>query len=308
MPAEEDEQRDDEAPLIVYNEVTVSRYLTIDLVVQNAPITDVLRKLAVQSRKNIVPSSSINKRVSATVYGASFYEGLDALLHANGLGYIERGEFIYVYTADELAGIQQLESKKTTRIIHLDYLRASDAKTIAQHLLSADGHLETVEDVQSEGGESGEDSFSSLASAVQGIYTPESDAHPLTNSIVVIDYKEHAEEIQDLLMQLDTRPAQILIETTILQTTINEQNAFGIDFAVLGDVQFTDFFNFPSSFNPIDFSNEVPDSDDAPSPRNDNFVASTPGNTGQGAATVRGGIIIGDDIGIFIRALDRKVA
>ncbi len=302
-PDEEATGGDDETPPVVYSEVTVSRYLTVDLVVQNAPITEVLRKLAVQSRKNIVPSGSLTQRVSATVYGASFYEGLEALLHANGLGYIERGEFIYVYTAEEIRGLREQERTRDRRVINLDYLRASDAKTIAQHLLSENGQLETVEDIAAESAGGGSEDFTSLSSAVEGIYTPGQDEFPVLNAIVIIDYPEHADEIEDLLFQLDTRPAQILIESTILQMTINEKNAFGVDFAVLGDVQFTDFFNFPPSFNPIDFQSTGPEADTPPTARNEDFVVANPGNTGLGDATVRGGIVFGD-VGIFIRALD----
>ncbi|MEQ9617148.1 MAG: hypothetical protein RLN60_03840 [Phycisphaerales bacterium] len=296
---------DDAPPPIVYNDVSVSRYLTVDVVAQNAPVVDVLRKIAIQSRKNIVTSAGAARDVNATIYGASFYDALDALLHSNGLGYVERNDFIYVYTSDELATIERSTRRPVSRIVHLDYLRASDARTIASHLLSAEGHIETIEDLAVESASSGEDSFSSLSSAVEGIYTPDTDEHALMNSLVIIDYEEHADEVEEMLIRLDTRPAQILIESTILQTTLNEQNAFGVDFAVLGDVQFTDFFNFPSNFNPIDFESDVPDTDNPPSARNENFAVSNPGNTGQGAATARGGIIIGDDIGIFIRALDQ---
>ncbi len=302
---EADAAADDETPPIIYNEVNVSRYLTVDIIAQNAPITDVLRKLAIQSRKNIVPSASVSRSVNATIYGAAFYDALDALLHANGLGYIEQNEFIYIFTAEELAKIDRTTRRPVTRVVHMDYMRAADAQKIVSHLLSAEGHIETVEDIPTESGTSSEDSFSSLASAVEGIYTPGTDEYPLTNSVVIIDYKEYADEIEQVLLELDTRPAQILIEATILQTTLNEQNAFGVDFAVLGDVQFTDFFNFPSNFNPIDFESDVPDTDNPPRPRNENFAVSNPGNTGQGSATVRGGIILGNDIGIFIRALDQ---
>ncbi|NER83122.1 MAG: hypothetical protein F6K42_26925, partial [Leptolyngbya sp. SIO1D8] len=49
------------------------------------------------------------------------------------------------------------------------------------------------------------------------------------------------DEIEKLIAQIDTRPAQVLVEATILQTQLNEANAFGVDFSIIGDLDFTDF-------------------------------------------------------------------
>ena len=42
-------------------------------------------------------------------------EALDAILHANGYAYREKGNFIYVYTAKEIAGIEKAERQTTDR-------------------------------------------------------------------------------------------------------------------------------------------------------------------------------------------------
>jgi hypothetical protein len=43
----------------------------------------------------------------------------------------------------------------------------------------------------------------------------------------------------DTLKEIDRRPRQILVEATILRATLNENNALGIDFTVLGGTDFT---------------------------------------------------------------------
>ena len=83
-------------------EVTVSAYDLVDLHVNNEDLGNILQLLSIQSERNIVTSNEVNASVTADLYGVTFYEALDAILHANGFGYIERGNFIYVYTREEL--------------------------------------------------------------------------------------------------------------------------------------------------------------------------------------------------------------
>ncbi len=290
------------------SEVRVSEFGTVDIIAQNDSIRNVLQKLAVQSRRNIVPSFTVERNISATIYGAPFYDALDALLNTNGLGFVEKGEFIYVYTADELAKMRVEERRATIKVIQLDYLASDDAKLFATSLLSSIGIIEATRDsAGDEGGGSGgadEQLIQASTKSVSEPYTIGTESYSLRNAVIIRDYPENIAEIEDLLHELDTRPAQVLLEATILQTTLNEANAFGVDFAILSDVQFTDFFNFPASFNPLDFVRTT-GSDDENIPRVDNrsFVGATPGNTGMGPASIRGGIVAGD-VGIFIRALD----
>ncbi len=321
---------DPESDMPSYSEVRVSEFMTVDLIVQNDDIRNVLQKLAVQARRNIVPSSSVTKRVTCTVYGAPFYDALDALLNANGLGYIERGEFIYVFTAQELTLVKTDVEKRLTKTIHLNYLRPDDAHRFARGLLSEKGWIEATQDRAGDdsaqatdsgtasagaapsGGSSSSSSGQSSATPADGsIYSPDKDEYSVISAIVLHDYAENIAEIEELLKSLDQKPAQVLIEATIVQTSLSEQNAFGVDFALLSDVQFTEFFGFPPSFDPLNFFrsdkrplNPTTDPPANTTPLNKDFISSTPGNTGLGPATVRGAIIAGD-AAVFIRALDQ---
>ena len=131
------------------SEVRVSEYMTVDIVIQDDSITNVLHKLAVQARRNIVPSAAVDRVVNATIYDVPFYDALDGLLRPNGLGYVERGDFIYVYTNEEMAALKLDKWQPVTRIIHLDYLRPEDARDYVIKLLSPDGHIEVTKDIPS---------------------------------------------------------------------------------------------------------------------------------------------------------------
>ena len=66
------------------------------------------------------------------------------------------------------------------------------------------------------------------------------DTYAYTAKIVVNDYAENLDAIANLLAELDTAPQQVLIEATILQTTLDEANAYGVDFSVIADMDFLD--------------------------------------------------------------------
>ncbi|MEM1164760.1 MAG: hypothetical protein AAGI30_00540 [Planctomycetota bacterium] len=290
-------------------ELSVSEYLTVDLTANAAELLDVLQRLALESNRNIVPSPGVMGQVTANVRDAPFYDALEAVLHANGFGYIERGDFIFVYPYQELQAIGRVANRPDTRVVKLDYMLAEDAIRFATPLLSPEGRVEaTIDPVEATG-----DTSSTLGGSESGdiddpVYAPDENRYSLANAVVIYDYPDFADEVEELLRSLDTSPAQVLIEATVLQTTLDEANAFGVDFAFLPDVQLTDFFGFGSIFNPIGFDSEDPASDTAPAapaPQNRSFTTVTAGNTGGGEATVRAGIMIEDEIGIFIRALDR---
>ena len=114
------------------------------------------------------------------------------------------------------------------------------------------------------------------------------------------------DRIEAFLREMDAQPAQILLEATIIQTTLNENNAFGVDFALFGGEDFLDFFETPTvdvppggvanSGVPIGFQDLQPSSDGG-------FGMSGAGNTGLGDATFRAGYV--GDVGVFVRALDQ---
>jgi len=105
-------------------DVTVSEYLTVDLHVQDEDLANVLQMLSLQSQRNIVVSKDVSATVSANLYNVTFYEALDAILHVNGYGYIERGNFIFVYTLREIEEIERATRKPVSKVIRLNYLNA----------------------------------------------------------------------------------------------------------------------------------------------------------------------------------------
>ncbi|MHC4220161.1 MAG: hypothetical protein ACYSU7_17080, partial [Planctomycetota bacterium] len=216
-------------------EVNVTDYGTVDLAVQDTDLHQVLEMLSIQGRKNIITGKNVSATVSANLYDVTFYEALEAILSVNGYAYREEGNFIYVLTQEEMAEMEAASRKTQSRIFELEYLSAADASEFIAPLLSEVGKASARGDVQigfrpdiSDGG---------------------ADGYAYEAKLVVNDYTENLDQIQALLDDLDTPPQQVLIEATILQTTLDEANAWGVDFSVIADMDFLDLTNPLSPVN-----------------------------------------------------------
>ncbi len=275
-------------------EVKVSNYGTVDLAVQDTDLAQVLQMLSIQSRKNIITSKSVSATVTANLYDVTFHEALDSILRVNGYGYIEQGNFIYIYTLDELEEIKKAMRETVSRIFELDYLSAADANEFITPLLSEAGQ-------------------SSHRGEVSAGFKPDvndggADSYAFSAKLVVNDYPEVLEAIAALLDELDTPPAQVLVEATVMQTALDESNAFGVDFSYISDLSFTNLTNPLSAVanllvgNPIPGAKAEGEEGFAPINNTAQAVVSSPGNT-SGPGTLKVGIIE-DDFSFFLKVLD----
>lgn len=275
--------------------VVVSEHMTVDLHVKDEDLSNVLELLSIQTQKNIIASKNVAAKVTATLYGVTFYQALDAILHVNNFGYLENGNFIYVYTKDELKQIEAALKKRVSKTIKLNYLNADDAKEFVTPLLSKDGGEIKINTKPA--------AFSIPDKAPVG-----KNDYALGDTMVIFDYEENVKAIEELIKQIDTRPSQVLVEATILQTSLNEANAFGVDFSIVGDVSFLDFINTGgplSAANALIRGGKGTDAKQGFTPPNNRGVGvtSTVGNT-EGPGGFKVGVIAGD-VSIFLKMLDQ---
>ncbi len=259
--------------------------MTVELHVQDEELTNVLQMLSLQSERNIVASNDVSARVTANLYGVTFHEALDAILHVNGYGYIEKGNFIYVYPAGVLEQIEQASRQIEGRAFNLNFISAVDAADFVTPLLSESGEIKT----------NGKTSTWSDPTSPVG-----NDEFASLSTLIVYDYPENIESIERMLESLDTRPAQILVEATIVQTSINEANAFGVDFSIIADFDYADFVD------PLGAVGALLDGSDGsarvPADGGASAIVGTPGNT-SGPATFKAGIV-SNDVTVFLKLLN----
>jgi type IV pilus assembly protein PilQ len=215
----------------------------------DAPIQLALRYFAEQSKKNIITSQNVKGTVTVNLYDVSLSEALDAMLKPNGFDYREKGNFIYVYTAQELVDIDKRDRKTISRVFHLKYMNAQDAQTLLKPLVSSAGQIALTTAAAS-----GVDSASgSGATGGGGGGGGQAGGMSLAtdDTLVICDFVENLDDISSKLRELDVRPKQVLIEATVLDASLKDNNGLGIDMVSLSGLNFNDI---GSAISPISAS------------------------------------------------------
>lgn len=282
------------------DDVRVDGNELITLHFRDEDLTTALQMLAMQAQRNIVPTRNVSGTVTANLYGQTFENVLDAILLYNGYGYIEEGNTIFVMPIEEIRQIEQESYQREHMLIRLNYLSAVDAAQFCQPLLSESGSITT--------------------NGVAGDYAG-NNAGPrggedwaLSATMLVVDYPDRIEGILSLVAELDTKPVSVLVEATILQSAITEANAFGVDFAIIAGLNFSDFSGLGGPLRVADGlisggGSAIADPGDGdtggsliPDDGRGFGIQSTVGNTAAPGGFKVG--IVHDDLAIFLRLLD----
>ncbi len=206
-------------------DVVVSRDGIVEMHIQDGKLYVVLQQLLLKSRRNIVFGRDVSGSVTVSLYNVTTEQALDAILKPNGFGYRTEGNFIYVYTQEDLDKILDEERILVTRTFRLNYISPTDAAKFIEPLLTSEAGSITLIPLASGGLSAGGTGGDAQSLAIEDI-------------IMVRDYEENFWAVEKILAEIDKRPKQVLVEATILRATLNEANALGIDFNVLGGIDF----------------------------------------------------------------------
>ncbi|MFO0828120.1 MAG: hypothetical protein U0572_08215 [Phycisphaerales bacterium] len=250
--------------------------------------------LSIQGQRNIITGKNVAGSVTANLFDVTVTEALDVILKALDLRYEEAGNFIYVYTREEWEQMQLARRKRESRRFTLEYISGKDANEFVAPLLSDTGKIAMLGTVERgmlpDTSNAGEDSWA------------------FQSMLVVNDYPENLQAIADLLTEVDTPPAQVCVDSTIVSTRVNEDNAFGVDFTIIANSAFTDFVNPLGAVANLIVGNNTPGAKASdklgfqPADNSAIGVGSTVGQT-QGPGGLKVGVIT-DNVSVFMRVLD----
>ena len=186
-------------------------------------IRKALAMLGSMCNKNIVPSPGIDGSLAfRRLTNVTFEEAMDAILGDN-FEYEQQGNLIKVYTKDEYKKLMEDPGRRIYKIFTLYYISAAEARKLITPVLSSNGTIETTTAAQTE--------FPTGESISTG--NGGGDATAMNDTIIVYDYPENVEAIEDVMSQVDVRPSQVLIEATVLSATMTEDTQLGIDWQFL---------------------------------------------------------------------------
>ncbi|MCH8965592.1 MAG: hypothetical protein IIB58_11560, partial [Planctomycetes bacterium] len=211
-------------------DVSVTSEGIVEMHIQDGDLYVVLQQLLLNSRRNIVFGKDVGGPVTVSLYDVTIEQAMDAILWPNGFGYREEGNFIYIHTLEELDRILNEERVLVTQTFRLNYISPADAATFIKPILTPDVGSITFVPLAAGGASGGSGSQQATSAGVQSLV--------IEDVIMVHDYEQKLWEIEQMLADLDHQPKQVLVEATILRVTLNEKNDLGIDFNVLGGVDF----------------------------------------------------------------------
>ncbi|HRX83524.1 MAG TPA: secretin N-terminal domain-containing protein [Phycisphaerae bacterium] len=266
-------------------QLAVSDAGTVTLNVVDLPLATVLRVLSLETNRNIVTTPAVSGTVTASLHNVTFEEALDAILLSNNAGYRSEGKFIYVYTQQELGELIAAENPPQSQVFRLSYISAADIQPSITPLLSPVGSMSIS--TAPEVGIAAETDRAGGNSLVQEEY------------VVVRDRPDNLAAVARLISELDVRPQQVLIEATILSAQLEDENALGVDFAMVGGVDLQMLGSTSRGVQDVALG-------DLPQGRLEQFNAS--GITGFTSNVPDGGLRVGiikDHVAMFIQALEQ---
>ncbi len=172
---------------------------------KDADIRDVLRILSDISGFNMVIAKNVKGTVTLKLENVPWDQAMDVILEDSGLGATIDGNVM------KIAPLKTLQARKTalnravksqesiepltTKQIFMNYANAEDVEPLLDPLLSGRGEIRI-------------------------------DSR--TNSLLVTDVRARIEQIEELSVSLDTRTPQILIESRIVQATLDFTRELGV--------------------------------------------------------------------------------
>jgi len=203
-------------------------------------IREGLRLLAALCKKNIVPSAGVEGPLTISrLYNVTFDQALEAVL-GNNYKYEQDGDFVRVYTADELKKIKEDPERMIHKVITLYYITAAEASKLVQPVLSgattAKVQMTSPAQKSISGGAGGGGGGSSGATGGGLTSTGGGDDMALNDMIVIFDYPENVARAEALIREVDVRPRQVLVEATIMAVKLTEEMSLGVDWNLLSGV------------------------------------------------------------------------
>lgn len=172
---------------------------------KDADIRDVLRIISDISGFNMVVSENVGGTVTLKLNDIPWDQALEVVLENAGLGATVEGNVMKIAPLQTIQARQDAETRAArsqeqreplvTRQVFVNYAKAEEVQVLAEPLLSERGEMRI--DVR-------------------------------TNSLLVTDTGGRVNEIEELINNLDTRTPQVLIESRIVQATLDFTRELGV--------------------------------------------------------------------------------
>ncbi|PHS16984.1 MAG: hypothetical protein COA78_03320 [Blastopirellula sp.] len=195
---------------------------SLNIVIQDTDIREVLEMISEQGNLNILPSKNVQGMVNASLSKVNLRTALFAILRSSGYVSEELEGVIYVGTPQDIIDMRQASDVIKTKIYRPNYVSAADLQELLTPMLSV-----------------GVGSISISAPAKNGITASSDEAggddFAGEEVVIIQDYQTQLEKIEKAILEIDKRPLQVAIEATIISVKMDDDLNIGISFEALAD-------------------------------------------------------------------------
>ena len=195
----------------------------ISLDFKDIEMADVLRLIAEVSDLNVIAGDEVAGRVTIRLVDVPWDQALDVILLTKGLGFMRVGNVLRIAPADVLSkeeemrlqerrALEQLEDL-VVKLQPVNYADVKKMKGVVQRLLSTRGTV---------------------------------DSDDRTNTLIIKDIPSVIDEATALVKAIDTQTPQVLIESKIVEASLDFSREFGVVWG-LGAQPLNDAWNSSSS-------------------------------------------------------------
>lgn len=201
--------------------------ITLDF--KEADIRNVLKVIAYKSGVNIVVSPEVAGAVTIRLSDVPWLEALRTIVSIYGYGYEQRENIVTVAPIEKLTNQKKLEVELTevqptiTEVFSLKYIDAADARKAIEPQISGRGKITILESTGQAGWEFGAgDDVGKRQRITEGRISR-------SKTLIVTDIPPVLDNIRKMIVDIDVKPLQILIETRIMEANIDRLRDIGLD-------------------------------------------------------------------------------
>ena len=173
----------------------------ISLSIQELDILEVMQMLSREQRMNIFVADGVSGKVSVNLYDMETTEAVNLIAESAGFVVEQRNNSFFVLEREDAGKLRQSD-RLEVRSFKVQYAAVSDIETILQDHISNFGSIKSL---------------------------PENDL------LVVEDLPPFLDKIESILGEIDREPMQIMIEAKILEISLTDNQAYGLDWPKLFD-------------------------------------------------------------------------
>jgi type IV pilus assembly protein PilQ len=207
-------------PIITKGRPTTDGEERFTLQLRDAEISTVLEMLGEFSGINILAGKDVVGRVTFNLHDVTIDEALDAILKVGNYTYTKEGNFIYVTSTLAAEAKAKLARKIIVKVYRPYYISAADFRVLVQPIMTPSIGKISVTTPNQTGIPSGADQAGG-------------DSLTQRDAILVQDYPEVIQEIDNILKEMDIPPTQVVIDAVVLSVKLNDSLKLGVNFALL---------------------------------------------------------------------------